>query len=75
VLAIIKPNFIFFISTNAWKNYDRNLFDKKCTGHSCHPTMPWNKKSADYTKPNGVNEITGKESFEYFIKKNVTIQP
>jgi hypothetical protein len=71
VIDIIKPDFIFFVSAKAWDFYDKNLFDKNKTGHSCHPTSKWwNRGASCYTDVNNIGKVTGKESFINFIKKN-----
>jgi hypothetical protein len=69
VMKIIEPDFLFFVSSEAWKAYDKSLFDRDHVGHSCHPTSAWwNRKSRNYTKPSGVNVISGKDSFVRFIQ-------
>lgn len=69
VIRIIAPDFLFFVSSEAWKAYDKSLFDGDHVGHSCHPTSAWwNRKSRNYTKPTGVNVVSGKESFVRFIQ-------
>lgn len=72
VVDIIKANYIFFVSSKAWESFNKELFNDKEIGHSCHPTSKWwNMESKKYTKPKGREKITGKESFKYFIKNNI----
>jgi hypothetical protein len=71
VINVIKPEFVFFVSSNAWEFYDKSIFDKTKTGHSCHPISKWwNRKASCYTDVNNLGKLTGKESFVNFIKKN-----
>jgi len=72
VVGIIKPDYLFFVSSKAWEEFDNEvLLNEKVIGHSCHPTSPWwNIESAKYTKPNRKEKIKGEESFQYFVKKN-----
>jgi hypothetical protein len=76
VVDIIKADYLFFVSSKAWENIDKELLKELLinnveVGHSCHPTCKWwNRKSKKYTKPNRKDKITGKESFKYFISKN-----
>lgn len=71
VIDIIKPEFIFFVSSQSWKFFDKELFDKNKTGNGPHPGCKWwNKNSRKYTKSTEEKTITGKESFKYFIKIN-----
>ena len=71
VLKIINAEYIFFISSKAWDNFDKHLFDPRKTGHSCHPTCKWwNMETKKYTKPNSKEKITGKNSFIYFLRYN-----
>ncbi|WP_059369541.1 hypothetical protein [Treponema endosymbiont of Eucomonympha sp.] len=74
VVNAIGANYIFFVSSTAWDNFDKELFKDKIIGHSCHPTSHWwNRESEQYTKAKSREKITGKESFKYFIKKNINI--
>jgi len=71
VVDIVKAEYLFFVSSTAWKNFDKGLLKDKIIGHSCHPTCRWwNMESKTYTKPKTKEKITGKESFKYFIKTN-----
>jgi hypothetical protein len=71
VVDIIKADYLFFLSSKAWKSFDKELLKEKVVGHSCHPTCQWwNMESKTYTKPNRKERITGKESFQYFVRKN-----
>jgi hypothetical protein len=65
VIDAIKPDYLFFVSSFSWDNFDKSLFDKKYIGHSCLPLgIWWNRKSAKYAN------LTGKGSFIEFIKRN-----
>jgi hypothetical protein len=73
IVNIIDPKYIFFVSDKAWKYFDERIICNSgiIYGHSNHPiSWNFNKKYKDYTKPDTLDEITGKESFEYFVKKN-----
>lgn len=71
VVETIKADYIFFVSSKAWGNFDEELFNEKVIGHSCHPTCKWwNMESKKYTKPDRKDRITGKESLKYFVSKN-----
>lgn len=71
VIDIIKPDYLFFVSSESWKSFNKEIFDINKVGHSSHPTsIWWNRCSTKYTKPTEEKTITGKESFKYFIKHN-----
>ncbi len=70
VIAIIKPDYIFFVSSKSWDYYDKQSFPKNKTGHSCHPTCHWwNRESYKYTRF-GDSPVTGRESFLQFLSTN-----
>jgi|GEM_PF-788251 len=72
--VILQPDFIFFVSSKSYKHFNKSLFDPERTAHTSHPECPWwNKPSSSYTRPKGWTEprITGKASFELFIKRNI----
>jgi hypothetical protein len=72
VLDILSPDYLYFVSSKSYNHFDKGLFPTHKTGHGPHPACPWwNKKSANFTKPDNVPAITGKESFQYFIKTNL----
>ena len=71
VANIIKADYLFFVSSKAWENYENELLTEIIVGHSCHPNCKWwNMETKKYTKSNRKKRITGKESFKYFVKKN-----
>jgi hypothetical protein len=73
IVNIIDPEYIFFVSDKAWKYFDERIICNSgiIYGHSNHPiSWNFNKKYNGYTKPDTLDEITGKESFEYFVKEN-----
>jgi hypothetical protein len=71
VIDIIKPDYLFFLSSISWDFFDKNIFAINKIGHSSHPTsIWWNRATAKYTKPLEEKTITGKESFKYFIRIN-----
>lgn len=68
VCSIIKPDYIFFISSKAC---DVSDIEKITVGHSCHPACPWwNRKAKTNSFATPKNPLTGKESFIKFIRKN-----
>jgi hypothetical protein len=80
VIKILKPDYIFFLSSTAWDrlNIEYNnkilmdIFDNKKIGHSCHPTNIWWNKESDANSifiGNKNTKITGKMTFEKFLKK------
>jgi len=72
--VILQPDFIFFVSSKSYYCFNKSLFDSERTAHTSHPECRWwNKPSSRYTRPKGWTEprITGKASFELFIKRNI----
>ena len=75
IIRIIEPEFIFFVSSKAWKNFDKSLFNRANTGHSCHPSCKWwNRKSKSYTKSPNKQSVTGQESFIDFMNTHNIFQ-
>jgi len=71
VIEIIKPNFVFIVSSKAWKFFKSNKLNGIIFGHSCHPSSThWNIKTKGYTKYGSKKMVTGKESFKDFIIVN-----
>jgi hypothetical protein len=71
IIDVIKPNYLFFVSSKAWQVFDKNTFSKDHVGHSAHPSSRWwNMKSSKYTKYFSKQAVTGKESFKDFIIYN-----
>lgn len=69
VMRVIDPDFLFFVSSRAWQYYAKDLFQRDRVGHSCHPTSSWwNRKSGNYTRPQGVKTISGKDCFVGFLQ-------
>jgi hypothetical protein len=70
-INIIKPNYLFFVSSKSWRYYDKGIFDMERTGHSVHPSCQWwNRKSSNFSKYFSKEHVTGKESFIDFIVYN-----
>jgi hypothetical protein len=68
VTKIIKPDYIFFVSSLSWKNFDKKLFPEEKAGHGTHPARPhWNMKASNFTICGTKTSVTGKESFMDFI--------
>lgn len=45
VVNIIKPDYIFVVSSNVWEYLHSFKFDNVIIGHSCHPSCPYWYKS------------------------------
>ena len=70
VIDIIKPNYLFFVSSKSWSDYDKKIFNEQNVGHSAHPSRNWcyNMESPDFSKYFSKEIVTAKESFMDFIK-------
>lgn len=68
VAEILKPDFIFIVSSKAYDYLDKGKFKNYTIGHSSHPNSPsWNKKCKKYTNVNKRDELSGRESFADFV--------
>ena len=75
IIRIIEPEYIFFVSSKAWKYFDKSLFNRANTGHSCHPSCKWwNRKSKSFTKSPNKQSVTGQESFIDFMNTHNIFQ-
>jgi hypothetical protein len=70
VIKIISPKYIYFASDCAWENYTgKTKNDNIIVGNGSHPGY-WNlnQKGKHYFKPEKTEDISGSESFKYFIE-------
>lgn len=68
VVEILKPDFIFIVSSKAWNNIDTDKFKNYKFGHSSHPNSKWwNRQCKSYTNLYKKDKLTGRESFVDFV--------
>jgi hypothetical protein len=79
VVKILKPDYIFFLSSTAWDrlNIEYNnkilmdIFENNKIGHSCHPANNWWNRESNANSiliGNENKKNTGKMTFKIFLK-------